>query len=54
MSAIIDPRDRPTVTVVIIVFAHVRPHFSKSKKKQISSENNAHYWRGCGSVQVDH
>ena len=50
-----DPQSQP---VGIVVFAHVvcsyvrpSPHF---KTKQISSENNVHYWRGCGSGRVDH
>ena len=33
----------------------VRPRFSKSSKaKQISSEDNAHYWRDCGYGRLDH
>ena len=39
-----DPQSRP---IVITIFTHVvRPYFSKSSKiKEISSENNVHYWR---------
>ena len=45
-----DPQSR---LVVIIVWCC--PYFSKSSKtKQISSENNVHYWRNCGSGRVDH
>ena len=33
----------------------VRTYFSKSnKRKQVSSENNVHYFRDIGSVRVDH
>ena len=52
----IDALGRPTV--VIIVFAHVvRSYVRPStlfKTKQISSENNVHYWRDSGSGRVDH
>ena len=50
-----DPQSRP---VVVIVFAHVvRSYVRPSpifKTKQISNENNVHYWRDCGSGRVDH
>ena len=51
-----DPRSRPVVIIVCahVVRPYVRPHFLKSSKtKQISSENNVHYWRDCGSGRVD-
>ena len=60
----IDPLGRPTVTAggdrcfstcCPSVRLYVRPHFLKSSKtKQISSENNVHYLRDCGSGRVDH
>ena len=51
----IDPRDRPTVTVVVSVHLSVRPHFSKSHKpKQFSGENSDPNWRGYGSGRMDH
>ena len=49
------PQSRP---IVIIVFAHVvRPYSyvhtfqNLAKQKQISSENNAHYWRVVGPAE---
>ena len=52
-----DPESRTVVIIVVvhIVRSSVRPHISKSSKaKQITSENNIHYWRDCGSGRVDH
>ena len=50
-----DPQSRPVVIIVSahVVRTYVRLHFSKSSKtKQISSENNDHYGRDCGSARV--
>ena len=52
-----DPLGQPTVTGCRDnCFRTCCPsHFSKSSKtKPISSENNVHYWRDCGSGLVDH
>ena len=35
-----------------VVRLSVRPPLFKTK--QISSENNVHYWKDCGSGRVDH
>ena len=34
--------------------SYVRPQSKSSKTKQISSENNVHYWQDCASSWVDH
>ena len=53
-----DPLGRPTVRVGsdhCFRTCCLYVHFSKSSKtRQISSENNVHYWRDCGSSRVDH
>ena len=51
----IDPRGRPTVTDHC--FCTCRPFDRPSplfKTKQISSENNVHYWPDGGPGRVDH
>ena len=49
---LVDPLGRPTITSICMA---VRPHFSKSSQaKQMSSEDNVHSWRDCGSGRVDH
>ena len=55
---VIDPRGRPKVTADSDhCFCTCRPFIRPSplfKTKQMSSENNVHYWRDCGSGRVDH
>ena len=54
MIHLADPQTRPVVT---IVFTHVRKYgrvSKSSKRKQISSESNVHYWQEFGSGRVDH
>ena len=52
---LIHPADPETRLVMIIIFTHVCPYFSKlSKTKQLSCENNVWHWRDCGSGRVDH
>ena len=54
-----DPRGRPAAMAgsencFRTCCPSVRTQFSKSKKtKQISSEDNVHYWRDCGSGRAD-